>query len=134
MQTQIAETPVQPAPPPVVQKTYYSRIRGLQISAVKPDIIEVAGKRVYSGEKIIQFQPLGNSHFGSFTTSDPQLIALLDKQVQEVGDIMTPAQYSQAIVPPQQQIEELQNRLRQITEENALLKKLEAEGRLPKKQ
>jgi len=111
-------------------KTYYSEITGLSISAVKGELTQIAGERVRVGEKIIQFAPMGSSNFGSFTTTDPELIAFLEHRVRTVGDVFGPEEYYRRIVPTEQQIKDLKSRL--IETENRLAEVLKQQGKLPK--
>ena len=82
------------------------------------------------GEKLIEFSPRingGGTHtdkWGQFTTSDPVLIAFLDKRVEEVGDVFTVEQYREMSTPAEAKISQ---RERTIEEQNRLIADLKAQ-------
>lgn len=100
-------------------KTYYSKSKGLFICASHGEMKDVGGESKRVGEKHIQFREIGD--FGMFTTSDPELIAYLDKRAEEVQDVFGPEMYQKLIVPPEMRADALE---RQLQDANRLIEEL----------
>lgn len=104
-------------------KTFYSKNAGLILSVSKGQRVVVDGEYTRVDEKLAEFQPQAN-HFGYLTTNDPELIRFLEKRILKEKDVMTPAQYNDAIMRPEDKIQQLNDRTRQLEDENRLLKML----------
>lgn len=90
-------------------RTFYSASKGLFICASHGEMQSVGGESKRLGEKHIQFREVGD--FGMFTTSDPELIAYLDKRQAEVSDVFGPEEYQKRIVPAEMRADDLERRL-----------------------
>lgn len=103
-------------------RTFYSKSRGLLICADPGKMIQMDGETKRVGEKRIEFRPVGD--FGIFQTTDPELIAYLDKRIVDVGDVFGPAEYQKRIVPPEMRADALE---RELQDANRLIAQLKAQ-------
>jgi hypothetical protein len=123
--------------------TFFARQKGLTISpdsnvenrrfsAMKGELVTMAdGTKARVGEKIIEFQPMGQDRYGRYTTSDQQVIDYLEWRRANIGDIMTAEEYAKEVTPKEIQISDLQRKLDQA---NSLLAELQKQGKeLPRK-
>jgi hypothetical protein len=81
---------------------FYSRIKNFRISTGKGQRVIENGESKLLEDPEIQFSPMGSDSWGMFVTSDPGLIAFLDKRIKDAGvqtDIFTAEQYREQIVP-----------------------------------
>jgi len=121
--------------PPVESRTFYSKSGHLRCYPKKPTrVIEDGQSKVIDGDPI-EFIPNGVAHergmWGQFTTGDPELIAFLEAR----SDVVGPGEFNRAITPDSVRVKNLEDDnsklLREITEKNNLIKRLEQQGRLP---
>lgn len=112
------------------ERTWYCKQAGLCIAAIHGTTeITAEGKRIRNGEKHIHFSPVfggGKGHmtngWGTFSTKDPALIAFLEKREAEVGDVVGPEKYKEAMTPAE--VREA-NAKRQIEDQNRLIADLQ---------
>lgn len=93
------------------------------------------GSKIKTGEKIIQFSPrmtgpglsraggVRYDGFGTYVTSDPELIAYLSKREVEVGDVFGPERYRELVTPVEQK---MADKDRTIEDQNRLIADLKA--------
>lgn len=114
-----------------MQQVFYSRTAGLafQPPELKGKIIDTPSGKARVDEKIVQFTPMGNTAWGMCSTSDPEIIAVLDKRRIETGDVMNQAEYLEASMSPDQKIAALK---REVTSANRLLDILKQQGKITK--
>jgi len=94
-------------------------------------VIEDGQSKVLDGTPVT-FNSTGIGTWGIFTTADPVQIAACEAR----GDLFSPEEYSAAIVPDAMKVKSLEDGqsrlLREIQEKNALIEKLQAQGRIPR--
>jgi len=123
-------------------KAYYSRSKFLQFPAGKAYRALENGISVVIDPPYVQFQPYGSDDWGRFLTDDPKVVEHIEarrkRQIEEGSspDVLTPEEYSAAILPMEMKMQGLESEnarlLRMIEDRNALITKLESEGKLRK--
>lgn len=94
-------------------KSYYSK-HGLSMPVTKLQYLTVDGQTTKIEPRYIEFARIGQDKFFMFTTNEPEVQAVLDKRIVEVGDIFGPEEYNRQAVPAEM-------RAKQATEENSRL-------------
>lgn len=104
-------------PVAVEQRVYYSQSANLICWATEPRrVIEDGQSKVLDGKKVA-FDSQGDG-FGRLVTTDPEIIAYLDRRVAEVRDVFGAQEYTRLNTPVDVQ---LAQKDRQIEEQNRLL-------------
>lgn len=121
------------------RKTYYSSAAALVERVTVGE--HIPGDHTNRlGEKLAEFSPIGarnaETKFGMLVTDDPDKIAHLDAAIASGrDDIFDEAEYHRRTIPPEQRAKSAEQAVadlqRTITAQNALIAKLQAEGRLP---
>lgn len=121
-------------PPPATTsksnlKHYFSAAQNMYVNINPGKRVLEEGNVARIGEKGAQFLPNG-SGYGQLITDDPEVIEWMEKHIKDGNnDIFTQQEYNKRLMTPGQTIESLE---RKVTEQNALIAKLQAEGKLGK--
>jgi hypothetical protein len=106
---------------PVEPRVFYSKAGGLMVTVKQPEMMIVNGVAQVVGGKIVEFIPQGDK-WGRYVTTDPEVIAALEKNPNVVGpdvyqDLTTSAEIKLKMERDQTQ--------RLITQNNELLRQLD---------
>lgn len=116
-------------PPSKSVKHYYSIGQNMYVNVNPGKRVLEEGNVARIGEKGAQFLPNG-SGYGVLITSDPEVIAWMDKHIADGNtDIFGQQEYNKRLLTPTQRVETLE---RKLQEQNELIAKLQSEGKLGK--
>lgn len=104
------------------RKFYVQGAAGLALSINKPQrVLENGNSKVIGGD-MVEFHPMGfNSDFGELTTSNPEIIAVLEKR----PDVFGPEELNRRMMTPEARAKQLEERnSRLVSENNRLLAQL----------
>jgi len=104
------------------RKFYVQGAAGLAVSINKPTrVLENGNSKVIGGD-MVEFHPMGfNSDFGELTTSNPEIIAVLEKR----PDVFGPDELNRRMMTPEARAKQLETvNTRLVTEKNRLLEEI----------
>jgi hypothetical protein len=124
-----------PTAPPA-RRTFYARAGHLSFYVGEPKRIIEDGQTKVLDPPLIQFSPTGVSDgevsWGQYTTSDLAEIAALEGR----DDVVGPEEYNKHVTPPAIRVTQLEKSnadlLRELSDRNTLIERLQAQGKLPK--
>jgi hypothetical protein len=102
-----------------MQRTFYSEARGLIATIETPKRVIEDGMSKVLGGRTVQFTPMGRDRFGMLTTSDPEVIAALEK----MPDVFDEQEFNRRSVPAEKRAEFAE---RKIEQQNRLIADLQA--------
>lgn len=120
-------------------RTFYSRVPNLTVAVnTGPPRHNAAGQLLHE-PKFAEFSNAGahnGKRYGTFYTSDPDLIAYMEKKIAEGHpDYLSEEQFLKESIPAEQRADvaetKLDEALRRIDEQNRLIADLQARGKLP---
>lgn len=107
--------------------TFYSKSPGLKCWAGKSKYENIEGTLKMVDPPFVAFTPLPGKPFGYYTTSDPEIIEYLTKRMETGRDVISEEQFAKEMIPAETRALQLEERVRQLEEQNRLLSQVKAQ-------
>lgn len=99
-------------------RVFYSTAANLVIQIRPPRAVLQDGTRILTGDKIVQFAPMGDDKYGRLLTADKEVIEALEGNPM----VLSPEQYNDLTTPAEKKLEiEVNEKMRLITQNNELV-------------